>query len=227
MENQSRKGMIAITVIALLILVTLVALNYREPSDKVFSLGGYYKPAAAGAVSPKEMFAELNSGPLSGDGICNTTIQKAENAVSVGNYVWLAEGNTKIDEATLRAYIRSDCPSDSQLMPYNEGSMIISPTTLRFVDANCTKYDDDVLRITANIGTDYIIEWEGIECWWCHIDKETKSHNTIIGAGGIYEVCSQGYIIGQATSQTVVSLYKREGDHRVPCSFVDFFFGNM
>lgn len=226
MEQNNNKGRpkIILAIIVIGILVGLVIYNYRPPMEKQFGVTNFYEPVEGDHLDPKRMYRDMNPGADWSEYYCNTTMSFATNPGMAGNYFWIKEGEFIKSEADLQQYYVDG--EDSQLKPYSDGDMIIAPNTLTFLNKNVRTAGDleEDISIMASIGASYVIIWSNVECWWCHIGKSNShKHTAVVGAGGINEVCTEGYIIGQAKSDTIVSLYKRGADGLEPCSFKEYF----
>lgn len=226
MGDSQGRPKIVLAVVVIGILIGLVIYNYRPPMDKQFGVKNFYEPTEGSHLDPKRMYNALNPNADWSEYYCNTTMSYAKSPGRIGNYFWIKNGEN-IDSVDMLGNYLLDGDA-SKLIPYQDGDFIVAPSTLTFLNKNVKNAGDlsEEVNIMAGIGTEYIIIWSNVDCWWCHIGKDNKErHTVVVGAGGLNEVCTEGYVIGQAKSDTIVSLYKRNGNELEPYSFSQYFFG--
>jgi hypothetical protein len=138
--------------------------------------------------------------------------------------MWIQEGIEILDAGTIDGFAADGDPS--VIAPYMDGEKIISPAKLTFVNSNINQENTETVYIAATINNRYLIRWDNVKSWWCHIGKSNpKKHSDVVGNKGIYSVCNAGYIIGEATSDTTVSLYSIDSNgNTTPISVSELFY---
>jgi len=210
-------------VISFIVLLLFVILNYYPPDGKVFSIDGFYVGNKEGDINPKELYNEMYGGVAAGLS-CNTEIKKSTNYSLINNIAWIAEGVVPESSEELKALATDD--TCTVIRPYTTSyNMIVAPAEITFVNSNTTRTKEGSIFIVAKLHGDYEIQWDNITSWWCHIGKDNPDKHTLVcGANGICPTCREGYVLGEANNETLVSLYKVDGlGNRTPASFIDFY----
>lgn len=218
------KPIFVIAILSVTVLLILIAITYKPPKYKEYSGDAFYVGQSGENVNPRELYERMSISSLIGTAGCRTEMTKADKATVCGRYTWI-KNNEEIKSASdLNVYIYNG--DSSMLRPYSNGDMIVAPAKLNFVNSNVNQESEDSIYIAATIYNKYLIRWDNVKTWWCHIGKDDPNkHSEIIGAKGSYALCTQGYIIGEATSDTIVSLYKFDDNgNPVPVAFSELFF---
>lgn len=228
-ENQpylnSRGGFIlAGAIISFLFLIILASFSYSYTAvEKQFGIKSFYTGAYGKDIDPKAQYNTIYKNTIVSANGCLNKMKQASNPMRIGSYVWIVDGQAIEDTS----YFESVAVNSNlaEIKPYKDGQKIISPSDLIFLNANTIQDKLDSINIRAQIGSSYIIEFENVKSWWCHIGKDNPTkHTQVIGTGGIYSRCTAGYIIGEATNDTIVKLYSLDTNSRaVPCSFAEVF----
>lgn len=208
-------------------LFLLTALNWSKPNNIPFTTEGFYTGNSGDYIDYKELYESLYVGLAPGSGECRTemsyavTGEQMENGNIIetcmaGKYQWIAP--TSISSS-------SEMGTGSTIAPYNEGDVIIAPGNLTFINSNVLQETADTVYIKAILAGKYIIRWDNVDCWWCHIGKENRNkHSKVVGKNGIYATCTGGYIIGQAKAGTTVSFYTIDSEgNEVPIDVQEVF----
>lgn len=224
MRNKN-PALIGAAVVAFFVLGCFAAAEYAPEGSKIFGFENYYEGVVGEGADPKEVYSAIYKNTAVMSSKCKTVMMEAEHPTRVGVYTWIADGITVSGIEDLEA-LAIDPEDLSALKPFTGAQNIVAPAELKFVNANTVQYAADTISIHANIGTEYRIVFDNVASWWCHMGKaDPTKHTDVIGSGGIFSRCAAGYVIGQANSDTVVSLYKVEdgGASLVPVSFADVF----
>ncbi len=233
MENKNEKsylntrGKLALTgaIISFLVLIILGAFNYNyTKTDKQFGLKSFYTGTYGKDIDPKAQYNTIYKNTIATVNGCFTKMKQASNPMRTGEYVWIVDGQV-IEDKSYFEQVAVD-GNLTEIKPYMEGQKIISPSDLIFLNANTIQDKLDSINIRVQIGSRYIIEFENVKSWWCHIGKENPNkHTQVVGAGGIYVKCTAGYIIGEAKEDTIVKLYFLDENNKArPCDFTEVFF---
>lgn len=195
-----------------------VANRTKKQEEKVFDMRGFYSGEAGEATNPKELYNKLYANVLAADGVCHSTMTKAVNVQMTENGIyWIAEGDAASAEE-LNVFT---------FKPYGGTNMqIVSPADMKFINSNVSVNEDGEMYIEARVGTRYIIQWSPVATWWCHIGKQNKNkHTSIYGNGGAYASVTAGWIIGEATEDTEVRMWKiEENGSQVQIRLSDYFY---
>jgi len=200
---------------------------YTMDQDKVFDVNGFYKGRSGERQNPKEVYDAIYSSILAAENACRKEMEQASDPVMAGNGVyWVVDGV----EVT-----KEDLGNATSIKPYDSvNDKIVSPAELTFLNSNVT-LDGNTAYIEAQLGTGYVIQWSPIRAWWCHIGKgnagvgeggsKQTQHTDICGLGGKYAVCMPGWVIGQATEETEVKMWKiLESGGRQQIPLAEYFF---
>ena len=158
---------------------------------------------------PKALYNSVFASKVLNGTACNTITKAYNEATQVNGRIWLTSRDLGIKSAD--DFVNYETSGGSlSISPYKDGDYIISPATLNFLNSNTMLNPSNGQRyIEAQIGTSYVIRWDDIECWWCHIGKDDNdSHTVRVGYGGKPSKVVAGIIIGAAKSTTKVSVYK-------------------
>lgn len=218
------KCVLTIAVLSAFLLVILVILEYKPPRYKEFSSDNFYVGNYGEEVDPKDAYSKMTFSDVVGTGSCRTEMTKSKDSRVCGRCTWVGEG---IDIKTVDDINSFAVNGDvSMIQPYTDGAYIVAPARLTFVNSNVSQESADTIYISATINNKYLIRWDNVKSWWCHIGKDNpKKHTDVVGARGLYSICTQGYIIGQANSDTTVTLYKlNEDGSTTPVPFSELFF---
>lgn len=220
---------IGLGVLSLIVLIIFSAFEYSLGNNKVFGLENYYSGRIGSEANPKEIYNTIYKNTIMTSSSCITKMTKATRPMSVSGFTWIVDGQSIYSKEDLEAITVNG--NLTCLQPYkgNTSKKIVAPADLTFINANTMQYSEDKITIRAYLGEDYIIEFEDIAAWWCHIGKENPTqHTEVIGCGGLQARCTSEYIIGEAKDNTTVYLYHVEQQAGktiyVPYSFADLFF---
>lgn len=225
-----RKILLGIAFVVFLGLYLMVQLNWSNANDTTFATDAFYTGNQGDPIDYKELYDALYVGLAPGSGECRTEMMHADNGAEMEN------GNTietcmagRYQWITPKAVSSSaDIGTGTVIAPYNDGDVIISPGNLKFINSNIVQESVDSIYIEAILGNKYVIRWDDVECWWCHIGKENKSkHSKVVGNNGIYATCTSGYIIGQAKASTTVSFFTIDTDGNMTPIDVQEVFGTF
>lgn len=208
-ESSKRSTLlVSLAIVSFIALVLFGASQYYPQDSKVYGVSNYYKPVKSTSnVDQHELYNQIHKNVISSAMACQRTIQSCTSTNMINGYCWIGDKSVLPENKDAL----NNMLVSGALKPYSEGENIISPGQLTFRNANTTEYDDGKIRIEAYIGQDYVIRWEDVESWWCHIGKEDPTkHTEQVGLGGLYPTCAGGYIIGRAKAETIVHLYKVE-----------------
>ena len=202
------RPIIILAILSAIVMVVMIVKDYSPPSSSVFSVHGYYKTPYVSEKSAKELYNEMNPPLGYGDAACQTVMTKGEDLSSLGRYTWIVDGQEIDSLGSVKRGANSDV-----LVPYEDGDYIISPAdTNTFINSNLGPFYCDGISIAIKTGK-YIVRWDDVESWWCHINRENPTkHTERIGSSGICSQCYKGYIIGQAKSTTTVSFFEISED---------------
>jgi len=212
----------ALAVVAFLALSCFAIFNSSDDSSKksFYSEKHFYKGQVGEKTNWKAVYSEMNKNTVLSSSACLSEMQVSANAMSVGGLdaVWVVDG-VEYDptEYAEKTYCKpfKDC---------REGTYILAPVNpTTFLNSNIQSYDDGKQRIEIMVG-EYVIVFEDIETWWCHIKRNgIQQHTTKCGFGGVYKQSVKGAIIGSAKSDTVMRMFKVSGDSRVECKIGEYF----
>ena len=203
------KPLMIIATAAFFILGVLAVIQQSPTSGKIFGDGNFYTSNVGVKSNPKETYNKVFANNVLAGTACNTIAKTCEDLYTVqGNY-WIVNRDSGITNVSdFDKYKVSE--NSLSITPYKNGDYIISPTNLKFTNSNTTLNPSNGQRyIEATIGSEYIIRWDDVECWWCHIGKtDNDSHTARVGYGGSPSSVISGIVIGQAKSSTKVTLRK-------------------
>lgn len=227
MNKQNFKIVLFVTIF--ISLGIFVIYNQPDSNSEVFSTDAFYTGTKSSDIDYKAIYDSLYVGLAPGSGQCRNEMipvteyvlddgTKAETCMA-GRFQWIV--NKTISNS-------SEIGSGAQIMPYGDGDLIVSPGNLQFINSNIIQDNESTIYMEAILANKYVIRWDNIKSWWCHIGKDnTNKHSIVVGKGGIYSSCSAGYVIGQANADTVVSFYKLDADgNKTEIDAVDVF-GNF
>lgn len=220
--NNKSKSIVALATCSFLFLGLLVLVTYVPNVQKNFGVENFYSGSFGEDTDPKVMYSATYRNVIAEDKMCLVSMTKSEKVTMAGRYIWIAESKTVDTKKKIKALATDE--SMTVLKPFTKnGQNIVAPAQLTFINSNVLQYSDNSISIVAYIGTDYVIEFENVKTWWCHIGKSDPVHHTeVVGISGMSPKCSEGYIIGQAKKETLVKLYKVGSDEsRTPYSFYD------
>ena len=205
---------VALFVLMFVGMFLLVAFNYSNPNDKAFSSEAFYQGKQGDLIDYKDLYNDLYVGLAPGSGECANEMTAAKGYTlangevvqdcMAGRFQWITPRSIKSS---------SEIGSDSIISPYQDGDVIISPGNLKFINSNVLQDSKDTIYIEAVLANKYVVRWDNVTSWWCHIGKENKNkHSRVVGKNGIYSSCSAGYIIGEANANTTVSFFILDED---------------
>lgn len=203
------KPLMIMATVAFFVLGVLSIIQQSPTSGKIFGDGNFYTSNIGKASNPQKEYNQAFAVNVLTGTACNTLAKTCKDIYTIrGNY-WIANRDASITTATdFDKYKVSE--NSLSITPYKNGDYIISPTNLKFTNSNTTLNPSNGQRyIEATIGNEYIIRWDDVECWWCHIGKtDNDNHTARVGYGGSPSSVISGVIIGQAKSSTKVTLRK-------------------
>lgn len=202
MQNKGRIW--GLFIIVFLGLYLMVLFNTGRENDAVFTTDAFYQGISGSEINYKDLYNSLYVGLAPGSGECSTEMKSAEDyglsPYMAGRFTWLVAKPVSTS---------ADMGTGTTIMPYEDGDYIIAPGNLKFVNSNIVQDSADFIHIEAILNDTYVIRWDNVTSWWCHLGKEHKSkHSKVVGNGGIYSSCSQGFVIGEANAMTRVTFYK-------------------
>ena len=223
--NPRDSKVILLAVLSFAVLAVMVVLNYHPPDGKTFGLESYYVGNKEDVPDYVSLYNKMYATSYS-QNVCQTQLKRAEDVTLINNISWIVGGQAIASEDELRACFVSD--DGSEVKPYTDTNReIVSPGMIHFENSNISSISTrgDGICIKAKIGTQYTIEWKGVKSWWCHMGKENPDkHTQVVGKGGGIDSCKEGFIIGEATKDTIVSLSKvSDGGEVEPCSFLELY----
>ena len=204
-------------IIAIIVFTGLALLNlfdYNNSNEHIFGTDNFYKGHSGEDIDPRNFYRAVNVGVTPGHNECRNSMELASDrgikTTPAGWITWIGESSpSSIADVYAYGVEGSKCV----LKPYKQDEFIIAPGHLKFLNSNIKQTDPDSIMIEAKYG-EYVIRWENVKTWWCHIDKDNpKKHTKIVGSKGVYASCRTGYIIGQANAETKVSLFKVDADN--------------
>lgn len=217
MGDSKSPSLILLLVLITLFLVILGVLNYSPPKNAVFDVDGFYSGTLGETFNPKELYDSIYTNVLAAENACHREMLRAKNVQLTGNGItWIVDGQMPEAGSLCTPVIK----------PYTElENKIVSPADMTFVNSNVLVNEGGLPYIEAKIGSGYIIRWEPVDVWWCHIGKrQAERHTEVYGASGSYASCVAGWVIGQATPETEVRLWKvQEDGNRIPLNFSEYF----
>lgn len=216
MSDQKSPGLIFLVVLIVILLIIFGVLGYTLPKNTVFDSEGFYSGMVGKTSSPKELYDSIYMNILAAENACHKEMTRAKNLQRTSNGVtWIVDGQ-EVDEESLH----KTC-----IKPYTSlQNEIVSPADMTFLNSNVLLNADGEPYIEARLGTDYVIRWEPVAVWWCHMRKsQVEKHTNVYGAGGEYSTCVAGWIIGQATEETEVCLWRLEESRRIPITLSEYF----
>lgn len=222
--------LISLAAASFIVLLLFAVLGYSVKNDKVFGLENYYSGIIGSEMNPREVYNTIYKNTIMTSSSCMTKMTRATHPMSVGGFTWIVDGQSIYSKEDLEAIsVNGDLTC---IQPYkgSNSKKIVAPADLTFINANTVQYTDNIITIQAYLGQEYIIEFENIKSWWCHIGKENPTqHTEVIGYGGLQTKCTSEYIIGEAKDDTIIRLYyiKQEDDLKIPYSFADLFLNNI
>lgn len=231
-EEKSKRStlLVSLAIVSFIALVLFGASQYYPQDSKVYGVNNYYKPTKSTSnVDQRELYNQIHKNVVASAMMCNKTIQSCTSTNMINGYYWIVDGSLPPSNVSELTSMLVDSQSNV-LRPYSEGDSIVAPGQLTFRNANTTEYDDGKIRIEVYIGQDYVIRWDDVAAWWCHIGKEDPTkHTEQIGLGGLYSTCAGGYVIGKAKETTEVHLFKVQrnsggasGESLSACSWSEF-----
>lgn len=205
------KVVLVLAVLSFAILAVLIIMDYTPPIYKEFSSDNFYVGIYGDDVDPRSTYRKMTYSDVTGSNGCRTELTRSESATVCGRFIWIGEGLEIKSAADINSMaVNGDT---TRIQPYPDDANIVAPARVAFVNSNINQESRDSIYMAVNINNKYILRWDNIKTWWCHIGKENPNkHTQVVGAGGEAAVVSAGYIIGQANSNTVVSLYKINDD---------------
>lgn len=217
-ENNSEKELtvknkvvLVLAVLSFAILIILVIMDYTPPVYKEFSSDNFYVGVYGDDVDPRSTYRKMTYSDVTGSSGCRNELTRSDSATVCGRFMWIGESLEIKSAADIDSMaVNGDT---TRIQPYVDGANIVAPARIAFVNSNINQESRDSIYMAVSINNKYILRWDNIKTWWCHIGKENPNkHTQVIGAGGEAAVVSAGYIVGQANSDTVVSLYKINDD---------------
>ena len=225
MKGNDRVYLIA-AFICFILLAILAAFNYegqKDPTDTF--VNSYYEGYKIDSMDSKSLYSALNAYNNMGETACivNPRTVDSDKIITVCDQTlpWIQmSGDTTKAKAEEFAKIEGGC------LPFSDGDYIIAPGDLTFINSNVSSNINNK-SIQAYIGTKYKIEFSHIAEWWCHMDAKVEDyrHSDVVGHGSNNNTdrVIVGTIIGKATSSTVASIWVKQGDEWVPCSWEDYY----
>ncbi|MDE5638440.1 MAG: hypothetical protein K2I47_01360 [Odoribacter sp.] len=216
MKEQNSSGLILLVIFVAVAMLIFGFIGYTPPKEAVFDAEGFYSGTTGKVSNPKELYDSIYLNVLAAENACHGEMTRAENAQRTSNgTTWIVDGQ-EADELSLH---------DRVIKPYTAlQSKIVAPADMTFLNSNVMLNADGEAYIEARLGADYIIRWEPVDVWWCHMGKSQKEkHTSVYGAGGEYSTCVAGWVIGKATENTEVRLWHLEGDRQVPIELSNYF----
>ncbi len=199
--------------------------NYTVAQDKTFDANGFYKGKSGERQNPKEVYDAIYSNILAAENACRKEMNQASDPRMAGNGVYWVVDGVDITKESLGDVL--------SIKPYDSThDKIVSPAEVTFLNSN-VMLNGDTVYIEAQLGTGYVIQWSPVRAWWCHIGRGQNTgtgsgrtqHTDICGLGGRYSVCMPGWIIGQATEETEVKIWKLlESGGKQQISLAEYFF---
>ena len=205
-----------LTLTSIIFLALLINSSATPVNDKLFGVNAYYRGNwTIERSDPKTLYNQYQSTWLPSIDGCNAEVIVSDKAkITPNNSTWLVEGED------YKKPTKVDAEGKYYLWKKSASKKIVAPTTITFKNTN--SIND---KIIAEIGDSYIIEFVGTKVWWCHMGRELpKSHNVVLGLGGITQTVSAGAIIGEATEDTYVQLYKVDSNNSKEAVDLDVLF---
>lgn len=220
------KLLYTIAVISIICLCTYILFTYNRPYKKDFFMDAFY----TGKHEYKETDIRKQYLDMKGnkkkkdtvdiDNICDITPTKSKNpTITANNAYWIID-NKELPEDL----------SQSTFAGFSDGDLLVSPSSIRFVNSNINIKADNTIDIQFTCGS-YIFILSNVKNWYCHKDstETVLQHTVVIGAGSSNdtELLQGGFIIGTALNSTVLSIYKYDeniGD-KVEVSLSEFYNG--
>lgn len=232
-EKFRKKTVVALTVLVVVILTLIVFYDGAKAGGNEFGLDNFYVGNFGEEVDPRGVYNSIYKSGMLASKQCREEMMAAEGYVlengetvhpeMSGRCIWIAP--THVDSLD---DVFNNCISESCIRPYRNGDVIISPGYLTFINSNVRQEDTDSICIEVKYGTDYVIRWDNVTAWWCHIGKDdAQKHTKVIGAAGMYSKCIGGYVIGEANEGTLVTLYRIAEDGSLNEESFESLFGNF
>lgn len=213
-NKEKKRIQLGVTIIAVILIVAYCCYRYYLSMDaptNTFSVESFYEGKEGTGIDPKTLYSMIYKNTvLDADKCKDTMIAATKPMRTSGGMMWIVDG-VELENVSAISSVSTGEAGNAIIKPYSSASNrdIVAPADLTFVNANTEQYSADYISIEAYIGTQYVIRFDDVESWWCHIGmKDPSKHTHIYGNGGAYSRCGAGYVIGRAKPETVVTLYK-------------------
>ena len=219
MPESNSKMKLVLVFIACCLLCLLYYTKHVNNEPKTYAQGNFYESNNSLDVNSQALYEQMVGNSVLEENACSKTMTSASNPLRCNKFTWIVDGQTKTREELVKA------DDQDYYLLYEDGDYIVAPVQLTFINSNIKTYIDGEISIRAYAGTKYIIHWDDVDAWWCHMDKTKNQHTTKIGAGGKFPVCVEGMIIGKAKSTTRVTIYKvNDAGVAEVCDLAEFFY---
>lgn len=225
MKQRSDKLMVIATLLCLLFLSILGALNYSKEDPFFYTNGGevYYEGRAIPENDPKDEYT-IQYGSRGSSTDCVTSISRVEATEMLTPYgagvPWL-----QVSEDADISQVEGEYCLMSEFTPFRDGDLIVAPGNVVFTTSNTSfGVGDETIEFT--IGTDWKITLKCVQSWWCHLDSNGDCrHTEVVGHGATNgtDRAMAGSILGRASGSTIVYVYRKIDGEWVPSNLQSYY----
>ncbi len=208
-RKETNTIVILLSVLVLVILAVLGAVNSNLIVDKLFDTTGFYGGSSFIKTDPKKLYDSMYSNNVLLANKCRQNMIEAQVSTGyINGRTWIVDGQ----EAPSDSDLQSKYPDLKVEGLYQNGQYIVAPGFCTFLNKNTSvKATSGETYIEVLCGTDYRIEWSNIKCWWCHIGRSNSNkHTDTYGEGTLYSTCQERWVLGEATQDTYVTFWQKD-----------------